>query len=649
MKKTLITILTVTSFFSYGQGTVQLNQATNDNLFGSSNAANLSMAAIGLVTSRLYRYQMTPDLYAALAAGGGFLAGELTTLDQLRNVDHNIDIASSVGTSTGQTDTQIKSLERLKESYVQAKEAFNRKKNFQSAAATAFLLAAGIAGYQALMTATSVTACTSAISAAGSACTPAAPASAALVSTITAYQGQAMIPGTSVSKAASSAAFRASFVTEQTAFVSSLTAAAAAYYAAVPVGAAAGAACTAAASSLAPCGVMLTAMATSESATPVASPAIMGLNTPYAPLFHMIFESAIPMAQASLSSLSSTLFGASGAVIGMELTSGAAMTLDTMLLSPGNRALAWTAMATLAQAAIAANDNIMATIDGNIAKIDALIAPLNAGPNGIQMNHLNTVNTVVHQSILGGDTPVKDIHLNESIPCLSGPEDKKCAPLGQKFNSLPSMSGLSESMKADFKMVGKLADGISGNKVISSGTLSEANKLGGKLNAILAANKDLMKKLSLTLKNNVEKGQTDFISQLNKGGKDILKKYNVTPDAFVAMAANQPFTKVEAANKAKVSNGAKAVKVEVKGPASKEISFQLPEVKDDSEAIMKDAMRVPASNLEDKYDLSKNGVHTDTSTSIFDVITSRYIKSGYPRLLEEEKSDEINASAKIKN
>ena len=66
---------------------------------------------------------------------------------------------------------------------------------------------------------------------------------------------------------------------------------------------------------------------------------------------------------------------------------------------------------------------------------------------------------------------------------------------------------------------------------------------------------------------------------------------------------------------------------------SKNNDFKL-DLKDSAGAAGVDAQAASPAKAE-KYDIGSNDINTNSGESIFQVISDRYIKSGYPKLLDE--------------
>ena len=109
-------------FLDFSSRGVEIKNTYAEEISDSNLGATLTMAATGLVASRLYTYpKLTPDMIAAAVGGGAFIAGEIAAYlqfkDQLKDFEDDL-----VRNEKGNLDEkQIESLEKLLQSYEKPK------------------------------------------------------------------------------------------------------------------------------------------------------------------------------------------------------------------------------------------------------------------------------------------------------------------------------------------------------------------------------------------------------------------------------------------------------------------------------------------------------------------------------------------------
>jgi hypothetical protein len=126
-----------------------------------------------------------------------------------------------------------------------------------------------------------------------------------------------------------------------------------------------------------------------------------------------------------------------------------------------------------------------------------------------------------------------------------------------------------------------------------------------------------------------------------------LKNKGQSPEGFLASfgmsAPSNTSDKNAVVEKDKLANTKKVVTetgtATTKTEEKKE-TFDFSEKKEEeltanSQAVLANGMREGSSN--DRYDMKGNDISKDNGSSIFDIITIRYLKSGYPKLLDEVK------------
>jgi hypothetical protein len=360
----------------------------------------------------------------------------------------------------------------------------------------------------------------------------------------------------------------------------------------------------------------------------------------------------------------------------VETSQSLATTLDLQLLIPKRRAIAWGVLSALSLAASMATGSEIGKIEGNIKKIDAILNSMNALQNGVdQTNNIATTkptqNVNDNKTNIIGLNPNANLGINTNkasdydlkangggtLPCITGATGS-CESLSSKMSSLNGIQSLPAYTQAQAGDITKFADGLSGKSNISGLTQDLGRNLAGQQNALGQA---------------LKKQQQDLQDKLRKLGR----KGDLASDA----------AKLEASMRAIVKRGLDASK---SSPASMYASFGGRPIFSDSTGANTDALKykdendsknkwmggvvaIPAatqpealsdSDLKnDKLDgvdktaegdigqnggtgsgskkadmddyLLKNDITQDKDSSIFDLISNRYQKSGYPRLFKK--------------
>lgn len=149
--------------FSYKGSMININSVQAETLKtdeikdGSNIMATLTMTAVGLLASRLYKAKMTTDIMLAAAGGAMFIAGDIMAVFKNKEVIKDLETQITRNDDGKIDQKQIETIEKLKQSYMAAKDTATTKKNLQMAAAAAFA-AAGISAYMMAATETSLAA-----------------------------------------------------------------------------------------------------------------------------------------------------------------------------------------------------------------------------------------------------------------------------------------------------------------------------------------------------------------------------------------------------------------------------------------------------------------------------------------------------------
>lgn len=631
--------------------------------------ASLTMLSTGLIASRfLYKYRPLSDTDVMIAAAGGiaFMAGEvMSNIDFKKTMDEKT--AEITKRSDGKKDqAQIDLLDDLKKSYEKAKKTSQTKKMLQLTAAAAFAGAAAISTKKMIEEYMLMTACEKAIAvgiknnticpeATETAGAAAAPCSQCVIK-LGLLQNHLVkmnnirdwpTPTKLEDKAVKSLKAEAEKLIDSACIGSSepLSSPAVAKTAVSQT-----------------CTLALQRQGFNEIFTdnpkvasynqqinkilfgdnlPVISDgnAKQSLENPFVLMIEKSLNMIIPRADASWIPLISLGLG-SAATTGtfMWLSAGQAVAVDMYMYVPRNRATAFAGLAGLSYAASKSTDHVMEDIDKNIKKIDEMLSELNKLSRGVQAANvvqrqikLPSFHTTDSEAILlSQDAKVK-------TNCATSMGTSNCTSLSNLVRTMPDFSGLPASFQTIASQSAGIGDGLSGTNSVSGATLTEAGSLAGKQNAIANILTKTQNKLNEELvksgkpKIDFEKEQNAFLNKVNDAGEKALRSRGVSPGNFLASIGRAPIdSSVNLPKKYQFpTKAAVAPAVGSSSTKGKELDLEFAE---EPEMV---AMSDDVGDKPEKFDIGSNDIVTNDGASIFEIISNRYIKSGYPKLLDE--------------
>lgn len=638
--------------------------------------ATLTMTGIGLLTSRLYSCKLTTDMMVAAAGGAAFVAGEILSTIKLKKVMKDLETEIKRDPNGNVNKEQVQALERLRKSYEEAKKTAGTKKMLQMAAAAAFAAAAVLA-YTLDSSEKAINGtCAQSLAAAANSCA----AYSASLASAQQYSAAAMNAAGGAAATGAAGVITANDATELVPAPSNskmalkttkdATEAAA-------LGAATGQ-CTLVQGASATCKMATTLELKNRGvcAAPVglaSVPAYMG-GKYYAGMMTPVTKDAQMLSiikNIFISDAHADLFSPMGIVSGAAITfvlmtsKTIGIQIDTFLFTPMNRAIVWGVLAGLAFAASSATDNVIAKIESNIAKIDAILNSMYALGDGS-----GTENPAKPQ-IPGGAGSTKpstvismkptnydDMDLSElkdgALPCFTGAETKNCKSFEEANKALPSFTSLDLPTQQQVAGILKTTNGINGTSKISGTTLDGLARLAASANALKASADKAKSKAQDRLKiakskTNLDAAAKKFEDDLNKTMTAGLKKSNSSAAGMMASLYGSSGGVVSSDDSAAVAKtgeeGSKlppavANVIDI-GAGSGGANAGLDGIDTGSgEGSAMSAAELAAYNAAakktnlDGFEVPTNDISNDTSASIFDLITNRYQQSGYPRLFK---------------
>lgn len=678
---------------------VQAETVKTEKIDDKDMMGTLTMTVAGTLASRMYKYKMTTDIMLGAAGGAAFLAGEVLAFLKLKKVMKDIE-TEVVRDEKGKIDQkQIEVLEKLKQSYKEAKGTATTKKTLQMAAAAAFA-AAGVMAYMMEATNTAaLTACTGGVttalgslSASLAGCTgPQAGVCVAQIGActtlITTFQTHLMshelarqAPGTPSIAGLSVATTNQAALTAELSGMSACTGFASAGLA-VP-----GA-----------CSALIPAEKLSDTGgTMMAYDNQMKRNPLYKDLYKDSFKEQLisksepneswiskyfskaanlifPVAKAEL--FSAMGIASSGAVTFLLATSATlGAQLDFFMLVPKNRAMVWAGLGALTYAATSATENQIKQIDGNIQKIDQILNSMYSNANGVATsNGIGVNNPKIEKSIVQDKKLVINENLSTdvdlkalggtSLSCVTGSDPEKCPSFGSQLNAQTDVKTMPDTIQAQISSISKLTDALNGRSRISGSTLKLAQSVAGQQNALSLELKKQQKnlqeklrssgsnidlaaenaKLEASMKATVQKqldarktSASQMYASFGGGGFGSGASGAVGSDASKDADANKLAAKNAAFKGSMIAIPAAVASMNPKLNASDaELEAQLAAEKKAADDAAAAAAAGQTASIDD-YDL-KNDITQDKESSIFDLISNRYQKSGYPRLFKRVK------------
>lgn len=630
--------------------------------------------AVGAVAARLLMYEKwTTDMSIVAVAALAYTAAEIMNiLDLKKQID---DMTVQVTTRTdGKVDqTQIDLLQKLRDSYEKVKNAAMNKKNLLEAAAAAYAVAEGVAIWQrftddgqyasceaALIRASGVLDGTCALETEAGTVAPCEACDAglkAMAASLKANKATEEVTGPSAAKKVEYLKFTATTTGQKGELKLTCTKSASAvtqggtamsacetYFASTKVVKAFGSMSIAAASYNPSKANNLEKMLFANSIK-IESPKNMTAdpNLQLRNLLRKALDVLIPSAEAK-SGIMAVLGGATGAIFAVN-SKALGETIDSMLFTPGHRMIMWGTAWGLTRMAIVATEEQIAKTEDHIAAIDQTLKDMRTLQAGIKAS-----NVTVQQLSMAGLQAVQSVPLSNdpafTTGCLTGSSNTNCPSLSNQIANMPGFSGLPSSFQTITSQIANLGNGLSGTNSISSGTMTAAGNIGNQGRAI----GNIVDKLKTQLNDSLTKSgkpainfaaeEKKFLDKLNAKTADALKSKGMTAGSFLASAGLSPFSNANAAvathpkaNPTKAAAG--GVPVAAAAASAKEKGFEL-NLNDaqNAQAALADASG-GAKAKEEKYDMNLDDINMNKSESIFKLISNRYMKSGYPRLLDE--------------
>jgi hypothetical protein len=634
---------------------------------GDSAIQTITMLAVGFVGVRLMSYKKwTTDMMVVAAASAAYIAANVANILNLKKQIKDMELQLSKRSDGKIDQTQIETLQKLRESYEAAKKSLQTTKSLQMAAAAIFAGATAVAAYQRLTEDGQKMSCEFAITnaqtelakcAASSGIAASEAASCSLCNaqltdfgTGIAAAGETLppLPTSSVQKAMANMPKDAK-LEAQANLVCSGAMANAIKMKSIPH------ACS-------------TYLATKKADTAWTDVLVSNLNFNSSTIKMLIAKATgvnvkitggvtnLPenKIRSALSNSLDLFFprAEAGWMPWLGLGAGAAAALaaahfkmtksiDEVIYTPGGRIIAWGIMTGAALLAANATQGEINKTEDHIQKIDQILKELNALAKGIKLDNIQEQQI---RAIAPNTNTQQDLQLNLNTglktDCVSGSGSSNCASLAEAIKNLPDFANLPESFKSIATQSANIGNGLSGTNAISGSTLSSAGQMAAKQGAISSLASRVKAKINENLDKNgkptidFDKHEKNLWNQFKSETEKALQGKGTSSGAMLASlsvpSVSGSLGAIKKTSNTKLANGATPGIAQPKTVAKeKEFQFEFKE----------EPLNSVAGNLngktEEKFDIGENDINTNSGESIFQMISNRYIKSAYPKLLEE--------------
>lgn len=637
---------------------------------GESDAlSSVTMLAIGVIGMRLLTYQKrTLDMTIVVAASAAYIAAEIANVMSLKKQLKDMEIKVTKSSDGKNDQAQIETLEKLKESYEKVKKSSQTRKMLQLTAAAVYGGALAIAAYQRLTEEGQMASCLAASAeaktelatcAASTSLAASESASCALCGAMVADTETGITQGDmenqDLPRASQDKVIAAHTIDGKT-DLSIKTPCAGAAASAIKGKTLVGA-----------CTTYLVTKKTNESwgtvvkASASTNKPIIELerlmyagipslpkNTPNKSIdpllsikinFEKGMEFLFPKAEAGMTAFLGLGVGAAAAFWGAQTKMGQA--IDGYIFTPGGRIIIWGILAGAALMAAKSTQSEIDKIDGHLQKIAQILKDMNTLKSGIKSNNVNE-QQIKYASISPGQDQMLQLNSDTNVKtdCLASAGNSNCTALSDTIRSMPGFSELPESLKSITSQSAKLGDGLSGTNAISGATLSAAEALANKQGAIAKLGNSIKNKINEKLlksgkqKIDFDKQEKGLWGVMKAQTGNALKASGMTGGAFLSSTGIAPISSALTASntplKMSPPRGAPNSSQSEKNK-NKEGEFML-DLSDNSSDLTTGTGGLEAAG---SFDIGSNDINTNSEASIFQVISNRYIRSAYPKLLEE--------------
>ncbi len=638
-------------------GTVKIDEA-GGNFVTDSGTALLVFIASAIVVYKLITSctGSTPwDLYGAALGAGIFIAGELMSIMGSKEELSAKTLEYKIRGEDGQIDDeQYAALQKEKEMMDSISSAADKRAKMQTAAAVVFAGSAALALYEETQIKAAELSCSVAV-ASSVTCAP-------VLSIVKTKEGIKEIPAASITKwtglaqakIAEGAELKTCVVTAKAELEAAEAAAAASAGGGTAAVILAGKELAAAIGAENSCTISMGVEKMNEVACKLSTSPLFGateqanpkeeIKSFYAGLLDMI----VPTAEAA--GMGDMLKGIAGAIAGYYV--GQSTMINTLITTPNHRAILWGSLAAYGYIVAGNTKDEAETAKSNSDKIAKIMKRMDRSRGSVQMdNKMATAgaSNLGRQINIGTQSQA----LGTTMPCSNGSSKDSqgktiCNPA--PFTTKSSFSGTGAfpaSIAPLMKAGGSFISANQGKNSVSGDSLGNIDTINGQKNAINGLLDKAKKNLNKTLLS-AGKKPVDFNKEQNKVMKGLanairnsLRKSGDSSSGLLGRMGYGSQLKSDKKPEA-VEEVAKEITASVDTSSGKGLESKKPGFDFDFAAGQSDAI-VAAKNAE--FDANaqaanenaeiKDDIIQDKSVSIFKVISIRYKKSGFKRLLDE--------------
>jgi len=321
--------------------------------------------------------------------------------------------------------------------------------------------------------------------------------------------------------------------------------------------------------------------------------------------------------------------------------------VDTFLATPGWRSVIWGVSAGLAYTASSATKKIQEKAEGNAEKIQKIIDRMNEMGSKSKQS-LSGYNVGIPSKIPFPSTGNDAIDLGDGkVPCPDSNKTSGCGSLKSGIEKNESFAQLGGNFGSLAGSVGSAADGITGSGSIPGSSVDGLVNLSEKNEAIQNKLRQMQSKLNKSLKDagrkpmDFDKLNKKILAKLRRGTRNQLNKAGKSASGILAAIGTGSPSKEE--KKEKVVAAAKIAKPTtggaVKAKKAPIFSLDLEENEGGNEGLSADEVLANQEAVDAMNGESQDDIVSNKDVSIFKVISVRYLKSGYNKLLDEAATE----------
>ncbi|MBT5095873.1 MAG: hypothetical protein HOM21_16590 [Halobacteriovoraceae bacterium] len=347
-----------------------------------------------------------------------------------------------------------------------------------------------------------------------------------------------------------------------------------------------------------------------------------------------------------------------GIALVVLLIAGTAPSWDTFMGEPGGRAVIYFIMAVLSTAASFMSFKAAKDAADNIKELDRIIKKLRGFKDGTQTVATNGggFQNLPISSIIGLNNS-QPFGIGEDgtgkFPCAATDSKGQCKRIAAIGNDV-QFRGLPGALQGPALAASRLADSIQGSNSLTGSGFQDAENLGQQL----ARSRDTFNKLldqnnKLAGNNNqvplaLKARASGLLNSLKANVLKALKKNGTSPSKAVAgifgggtrgisadiQDDNEALTAAPGPN-----NNIKGASASFSTPKIPSFDFKLEDEKNSAGDGISDGKLGDAAGIEEYEGAEGNDIIDAENANIFEIIHIRYLKSAYPRLLDEEANN----------